>query len=370
MTQANFSVDSISEFLTIADTDYRIFDLGRLVREIPREQFAAIEQGQQPYPTPLQQHAWLAIVFWQRHNSQPFIWFTKFPIDERGLLQHAARQHFLQIVVEALGRDLTAAATPEQEALLKQNPYLFTPSDAKRAAFHAQVSVLLEHPPSVYFDDVESFLTGNRQPNDWQQLGVQGLHDVAARLSSLPRVSTAISTQFIHWPLEFQRQLASALEHQVLPGHFVQNIIARVHSIAANQANISAQAEPLNCLIRSLGATLYATQQHQLKPILSLNRTLEQLLASEQLTLQQHADLLVIIAARCWPLLSDKSFRHCYMECLSHQDSLFQHVFADLVALPELRIELLMMLRDQAQHSPSLSAAFARLQQQMQATTK
>lgn len=368
MTQANFSVDSISEFLTIADTDYRIFDLGRLVREIPRQQFASIEQGQQPYPTPLQQYAWLAIMFWQRDNSQPFIWFAKFPVDERGLLQHAARQHFLQIVVEALGRDLTAKTTPEQQELLKQNPYLFTPSDAKRAAFHAQVSCMFEHLPSVYFDDVESFLTGNRQPNDWQQLGVQGLHDVAARLANLPRVTTAISNQFTHWPIAFQQQLAAALEHQVLPKHLAQNIIAAVHALAKNIGETSTRADELNSLIRSLGATLYATRQQQPKLIQSLNRDLEQLLTSQQLTPQQQADLLVIIAARCWVLLSDRHFRVCYMECLSQHDSLFPHVFADLVTLPELRIELLMMMRDHSQQSPTLSAAFTRLQQVMQAS--
>lgn len=389
MTQANFSVDSISEFLTIADTDYRIFDLGRVVREVPRELFRAIELGQQPYPTPLQRHAWLAIVFWQRHNNMPFIWFSKFPLDERGLLNHAARQHFLQIIVEALGRDLTAEATPEQAELLKQNPYVFTPDETKRAAFHAHVSVLLNHPPSVYFEDVESFITKpvassprvndsevstQSVTQDWQTLGVQGLHDVAARLSSLPRVTTALSEQFLKWPAAFQRQLAAALEHQVLPHHLVQNIVVLLqrdcgpHSLKTQQRLF---------LIRSLGATLYDlwVNQRHLKSLQNLRQYLQQffdpqVLGDAQLATQDEADLLVIIAARCWPLLLDQGFRQDFLDRLSVHQDLFNHVFADLVGLPELRIHLLMMMRDRQQQSAELAAALSRLQQQLQPTAK
>lgn len=367
MTQANLSVDSISEFLTIADTDYRIFDLGRVVREVPREVFRAIELGQQPYPTPLQRHAWLAIVFWQRQNSEPFIWFSKFPLDERGLLNHAARQHFLQIIVEALGRNLTAEATPQQAELLKQNPYLFTPDETKRAAFHARVSVVLNHPPSVYFEEVESFLTGKRQSGAWQTLGIQGMHDVAARLTHLPRVNASIPEQFVHWPDAFQRQLVSALEHQVLPNHLVQNIIALLQRGFDPCAPASRHQQRLY-LLRSLGATIYDNwlQQRHLKSLQTLRQYLQQLFSEAQLTGQDEADMLIIIAARCWPLLLEQDFRQSVLNRLSLHGDLFNHVFADLVGLPELRIHLLMMMRDRAQQSPELAAAFTRLQQQLQ----
>ena len=373
MTQANFSVDSISEFLTIADTHYHIFDMGRVVREIPRELFRAIEMGQQPYPTPLQRHAWLAIVFWQRHNDAPFIWFTKFPLDERGLLNHAARQHFLQIIVEALGRDLTAEATPEQAELLKQNPYLFTPDDTKRAAFHAQVSVLLNHPPSIYYEDVASFLTkpltssSSSEPgavHDWQTLGVQGLHDVAARLAHLPRVTAAVSEHFLQRPAVFQRQLVAALEHQVLPHHLVQNITALLQHECGPD---SLRHQPRLFLLRSLGASIYDNWlgQRHLKSLHYLRLYLQQIIEAP-LAPEEEADLLVIIAARCWPLLVEQGFRQLVLHQLSLHGDLFNHVFADLVGLPELRIHLLLMMRDSDQQTAELAAAFKRLQQQLQ----
>lgn len=382
MTQANFQVDSISEFLSVADTHYHIFDLSRLVRQIPNAQFAAIEGGQQPFPTPLQQHAWLAIVFWRQHTKQPFIWFAKFPLDERGLLNHAARQHFLQIIVEALGRDLTADTTAEQDELLKQNPYLFTPSEAKRAAFHAQVGQLLEQPPSMYYEDVESFLVGKREPSDWQQLGMQGLHDAATRLQYSPAICRAISEHFSRWPLEFQRQLAAALEHQVLPTHLRDNLIASLVEYCALDTVNSDKAEHVGILLRSLGGTLLAlsqpgpataaeqsTQDSTEATMQRIRLHLRRLLEQDRLLPAQEADILVIIGARCWPLLNDASFRKLFLNRLSHHEGLFSHVFADLVAIPELRIHLLMILRDSDAQSATLRSAFARLQQQLQGRT-
>lgn len=353
--QDNFHVDTLSDFLQAADTHYHIFDLGRLVRVIPNQTFAAIEAGQMPYPTPLQQHAWLGIVFWRRQDTQasnPYIWFAKFPVDERGLLSHAARQHFLQIIVEALGRDLTAQTTPEQEALLKQNPYLFTPSDDKRAAFHAQVSQRLGQAPSIYFDDVQSFLLAQQSPEQWQQLGVQGLHDVAQRLAQQPKVADAIAQHWQAWPQAFKPAMAAALEHGELPTSLRANLCAQC--VAACR-----QPQPdlanIILLIRALAGSL--NSEPESKAWQPLRQALTQLcraLASDpsSATAQTHIDLLVVIAARAWPLLTDDTLRNEYLHAVSHHTDLFAHIFADLVALPVLRIYLLQLL-SQPQHLPT-----------------
>ena len=367
MTQASFSVDTLTEFLAMGETHYYIFDLSRLVRQIPNDQFAAMEAGQLPYPTPAQQHAWLGIVFWRKDapaNSTPFIWFAKFPLDERGLISHAARQHYLQIIVEALGRDITADVHPQQEALLKQNPYIFTPSEDKRAAFHAQVSCLLEQPPSIYFDDVQSFVLGQREPAEWQQLGTQGVHDMAARLQQQPQVSQAIYTQFTHWPAGFIKALASALEHQVLPAALWQNlqaVFARAVSDHGQQPHTSKLLLPL---LRSFSASI-ADAAAKGSSLAELSRQVQRLLAEQTLDATDEEDILVILAARCWPLLSDEALRRVFLERASQHGDLFIHLFADLVTVPALRIHFLRLLREPEQASSAVQASIARLKATM-----
>ena len=367
MTQASFSVDTLTEFLAMGETHYYIFDLSRLVRQIPNDQFAALEAGQLPFPTPAQQHAWLGIVFWRKDapaNSSPFIWFAKFPLDERGLISHAARQHYLQIIVEALGRDITAEVRPHQEALLKQNPYIFSPSEDKRAAFHAQVSCLLEQPPSIYFDDVQSFVLGRRKPAEWQQLGTQGVHDMAARLQHQPQVSQAIYTQFSQWPTGFVKALVSALEHQVLPAGLWQNLQALfAQAVSGHQAQAEL-SKLLILLLRGFSASIVDAAARG-SSLTELSRQIQRLLMAQTLDASHEEDILVILAARCWPLLSDEPLRRVFLERASQHGDLFTHLFADLVTVPALRIHFLLLLREPEQASAAVQASIARLKATM-----
>lgn len=349
-------IDTLTEFLTLGNTHYYIFDLGRLVQRIPNDEFARIEAGQQPYPAPLQQHAWLGIVFWQPQKpQQPFVWFAKFPLDERGLINHAARQHYLQIIVEALGRDITAATDQQQDDKLSQNPYIFTPSDNKRAAFHAQVNVLLGQPPSVFYEDAEAFFSGLRKPDDWQQLGLQGVHDLAARLSSAPAVSNRLADFFSREPAAsedgLQKVLAETLEHHPLPVALQQNLIAKTQQqLAASLTGVN-EATLLH-LLRSLSS---AAPQ---KSMQSLLRELLQRDCSE--------DVLLVLGARLWPALTDNTIRKLFLQQLAQHRALFAPLFSDLVAVPLLRPHLLQLL-----HAPQTqSEAVARAIDEMKAQIK
>lgn len=369
MTQASFSVDTLTEFLTMGETHYYIFDLGRLVRQIPNDEFAAMEAGQRPYPTPAQQHAWLAIVFWRKSTSQqssPYIWFAKFPLDERGLIRHAARQHYLQIIMQALGRDITAEASPQQEELLKQNPYIFTPSEDKRAAFHAQVSKLLQQPPSIFFDDVQSFVLGQRQPANWQQLGIQGVHDLAARLDQQSQVKQAIHQQFQSWPAGFIKALAAALEHQVMPLDLQQNLQALFAQAVSRSPQEPEYSELLLPLLRSLSASVVdAADAAESNLFTELTRQTQRLLAAQSLSASLEQDILVVLAARCWPLLQDTNLRYTFLERLSQHGELFSHLFADLVTVPMLRMHFLLLLRDPSTASAQVQEAITRLKNTM-----
>ena len=86
MSITSDTISSISALLNLSDSQYCIYDIGRRVDKISIEQFEKIEAAQLPYPFPIQGHAMLAIAFWQKQSTSPYLWFVKLPLDERGLL--------------------------------------------------------------------------------------------------------------------------------------------------------------------------------------------------------------------------------------------------------------------------------------------
>ena len=55
------SIDTISEFLLHAGTDYRVFDMARGIRPLDSQSFLEIENGTVPAPYPRQQHIWFGV---------------------------------------------------------------------------------------------------------------------------------------------------------------------------------------------------------------------------------------------------------------------------------------------------------------------
>ena len=76
-------ITTLSQFLTTANTQFQIYDLGRRVQHIDMLAFQKIDSLLAPYPYPIQGHAQFAIVFWQQEQL-PYIWFVKLPLDEQG----------------------------------------------------------------------------------------------------------------------------------------------------------------------------------------------------------------------------------------------------------------------------------------------
>jgi hypothetical protein len=123
------SINSISEFLLHAGTEYIVFDMGRRLTALDNQAFLDIENGSTVAPFPRQQHAWFGIVFWNKNSSnQHYIWFIKLPLDEQGLVVAASRNHFLQIIVDALGQSISDDS--EAANTLPDNPYSFVPAQA------------------------------------------------------------------------------------------------------------------------------------------------------------------------------------------------------------------------------------------------
>ncbi|MDV6315384.1 DUF3549 family protein [Idiomarina sp. HP20-50] len=337
------TITTLGEFLQAGQTEYKIFDIGRCLTELSRDEFAAIEQQQRPYPYPIARQAQLAILFQHKqHDQQPFIWFLQFPLDERGLLNLAARNQYLEYVVSALGHEITGAMTEEQQKQLQQNPYLLTPNEQQRAALHARVQRQQKLSPSIHFETAEAYLKQPYAGIEWQQIGLQGLHDCAARLEQLPELSQAIATEFANYPEAVRQRLAVALEQQKITPPIQNSLLQNLESSDAQLCT------------DSLRALASATDHPRVRKLIN------------DLVPKATADQLVVIAARLWPVLSEERSLLCYLDAIAALDkALFDALFQDIIALPDIRPLLLSILAQQKQ-SEAVGQALNRLKQQTQ----
>ena len=334
---SNATINSISELLRLSQCQYQIYDLGRRVNKITNQQFQQFEVTEIPYPYPVQGHALIAICFWQTTSITPYLWFIKLPLDEQGLLNQAARNHFIAIIIEALGSDLAVDPTEQQAQLLKNNPYHFTPSQYKLAAINSVLSVALTHQPSKYYLDALNYLSGDNGWHNWQHIGVQGLTDVAFRLSENSN-NEILAKALPYIPEDVLSPLCSALENVMLELNIVNAIIERYHiEIKNNQTSLALM------LFRALSASTTHLVSQQF---------INQQIVKENLS----AEALIIISGRLWQALVNDEIVLAYFEQLAHKnnDELFNAIFKDLVAIPSIRPIILKCIR-----SPNRSAFLA-----------
>lgn len=337
-------INTLSEFLTQAGTEFRLYDLGRRLQAITPEDFMTIEAQQRPYPWPLQRHAWLAVCYWQTHSpEQPYIWFLKLPLDERGLFNNGAVKHFLSALVEQLGQDLTAPLSDEQQERLAQTPFTFAPSQEKLAAFHARLGFTLAHPPSAFYQDALDYLTAPAQ-HDWQQLGLQGLADVAARLQQDSPLSDQLAKHWLTLPEPVQMALFNQCEHQPLPDNLQQVLLNAITHEFEHQAP---DHERIALLLRATASCPPSEARRQ--KIATL------------LTLAPSQPLMLCLAARLWQELTDETLLLLYLTQLAeHHGELFNALFAELVTTPALRPLILSNVHNTAL-SPALKQAVSHL---------
>ncbi|WP_113906207.1 DUF3549 family protein [Aliidiomarina celeris] len=325
------TISTLSEFMQASGVEWHVYDVSRRVCALPLETLKAIEQGSQPFPYPRQQKAWLGITFWQPTQADnPFIWFVSLPLDERGAFQHAAMQHFLSIIVDALGATPTAEPDQQQAERLQQNPYIFQPDEPRRAMFHALVSHDLNRSPSIHFEHAHSFLSGH--PMEWQQVGVQGIYDVMLRCLHEPAIQQHVHTQFQFWPAPVRDTVVAACEHLQLPSALQANLLAQVSEQTATE-----QPELVIALLRATSGR-HAERSYRQK-IKLLTRK-----ANSELQL----NLITLIAARSWLVLEHPELMHWFFAAAAaHNPQLFVQLFRELVFLPQLRLACLTYIRQQ-----------------------
>lgn len=339
------NIHTLTQLLTNSGCQYQVYDLGRRIRHIECKAFADVEKGQLPYPFPLQRKAHLAIAYWNEQN-QPWIWFLKFELDERGLFKQSDIGNFLKYVVEAMGTRISQEMTEEQQQKLSNNPYTFKPSEDKMAVFHSQIRAQLNLSCSQYYEHAQHYFSGGLGWDNWQTVGLQGVTDICARLGQ-EQNGVNIRRALHHLPNEPLYALLGALEHTTLPEKLAQ----RIAELATEQIESS---DPDIFLLGALIRALSGADSSISLPVL------ENVLASPRLS---HQEVLIGVAGRCWHLLANQDMAEHFLLRLAQtgNQALFNQLFADLVMLPELRMVLLPLLHSNP--SQELSAALISLQQ-------
>ncbi|MDC5854459.1 DUF3549 family protein [Vibrio europaeus] len=339
------TIHTLTQLLTNSDCQYQVFDLGRRIKKIENKVFADVEKGQQAYPYPMQRKAHLAIAYWNQ-EQQPWIWFLKFELDERGLLKQADVGNFIKYVIEAMGTRLNQEMSEEQQQKLSNNPYTFKPAEDKMAVFHSQVRAELNLPCSQYYEHAQHYFSGGLEWDKWHTVGLQGVTDICAHLGQ-EQNGVNIRKALQHLPNEPLYALLGALEHTDLPPKLAERLV----EMAQKQVDSN---EPDLFLLSALLRALSGAPQPLSLPIIS------QVLASPRLS---HQEVLIGVAGRSWHWLSDAKLAEQFLLRLAQtgNQALFNQLFSDLVMQPELRMVLLPLLHSSP--SEELAKALINLQQ-------
>lgn len=337
--KTNFN--TIYHLFDSSNTQYRIYDIGRKVQELSQQDFRAFEDTQIAYPYPIQQTAKFAVLFWTNQTKQQhYLWFLSFGLDEQGKLIQATRDHFVGLVIDSLDTSYSNQQPPT--STLSNNPYSFTPDQNKLAYVNALIRYQLNQPASVYYEYGQSYLRGEQGWDNWQQIGIQGLADIAVRLD-VDHNESMIIQAINHLPEPVLFPLCNQLEHTQLPLQLTQTML----HIGAQALKNHQQTLLIN-MLRSIAST----QHHQLR----------QTFLQQILTSAPTIDILMVIVARCWHDLQCDQLRHTFLEQLAAlQDlELFRQLVTDCVAIPNLRAQFLHSFRN-PQRSAQLSSALGYL---------
>lgn len=328
-------ITTLTQFLTTANTQFQIYDMGRRVQHIDMLAFQQIENLASAYPYPTQGHAHFAIVFWNS-SQQHYIWFLKLPLDERGLLSPAPRTQFIRMIIEALGRDPAQSITEEQQQKLANHPFSFKPTSEKLALFNALVKKQLSQKASPQYELAYQYLSKQMRAENWQEIGLQGIADICVRANELDHLAILINS-FDYASQEVQIAVCQCLEHLVINKQLIDTILQKL---------IIVDNELKPYFLRAL-----ASDEISSKAGISHLYTLDLL----------DANTLITIAARNWTSLKDAQTRSIFLEALARQEPhFFNQIFTDIVAIPALRTLLLSDLRN-PDRSAALSAAIGGL---------
>ena len=340
------SLSSLSALLQESGAQFRIYDMGRQISKISVKQFALIEKGQQVYPRPYLHHAWLALLLWNpKQKAQNVVWFLKFPLDEQGYLVQAVRDDFINRLMLNINQILSSTDISEAEDALKDNPFSFTPDQEKMAVFHALTAKETQAPQSQFYPLCQDYFSGKREWGDWQDLGLQGIAEIAVNFEEN---KNALHANFSHYQGAPLNALCCALEHSKID-HKLSSLISKRLNNCLSQETIDIG---LCCsLLRALhGSHDEALKQTDIIAILNSN-------------ISANAEVLTTIAVKMSDLLLQPILLQLFLEKLATGEAGqqgFSRILADLMFNEKLRMAILQEFRN-PERSSELSQAIGHM---------
>ena len=340
-------METLSDLLQQLQGHYCVYDMGCRLSKLSTADFKAFEEGQKAYPLPWLRHAWVGILSWSPQTSEhgastPTIWFLKLPLDERGLLIQAARDEFLNQLLETIGTNmLDQQASADWAEQLKHSNLAFTPDQARMAAFHAQASLTLEQSASQFYPAVCHYMSGAQPYQSWQELGLQGFADFAMRLEQQPDWQQQVSQM----PAPVLETMAAQLENQRL-----NHVLAKAF-IERGKTSID-EGEKVACLRAVSQSPDAVSRQQWLQQIMAKDNTVG-------------VELLATIASKCSEDLLTAELMGLFVHQCATDQGVFNALVQELMFQPKARIKVLEAFRAQ-ERSPPLIQAIGALMGQAQ----
>ncbi len=342
MTDRNPFPQTLGEFLQQAGAQVQFYDMGRRLVEIPGADMLAIERQQQAYPQPFLRSASLGVLFYYSDNegasSNQQIWFLRFPLDEQGLLQQAARDDFLRRMVERLAEKTLARVDAESMQnppdMPEDNPHGFTPREDRMACFHARVAKQLGQPASQFYAHAVDYFTGNNGFEQWNFVGLQGIADVATRLDENDNLATLIKA-IPQLPITPFAALCRCLENETIDPTLSVALTARITAVLQETGTNVA-----NTVAAAICGLSHSSDQPAL--VTALHAVLDS-------NSGYNVEVLATIAGRAWQCLEQADIRRAFLGNLALCDAgqgAFDNIMADLMFMPGLRQTLLDELRN------------------------
>ncbi len=333
-------LNTIGQFFNAMEVKLRIYDLGRQIHEISPSIFQRVELQQSAYPSPYLQHAWLGFLFWHEDNKeQPLIWFVKLPLDEQGLLDIPQRDLFIQQLLLGAGNNLQSANKGAGfQEVLKNNPFIFTPTPEKQAYITSKARHQLQLDFSPHYQATLDYL--NSDLSKWQDIALQGLADSVVNWKKHPEL---LSNAIINIPTLPLISLCQLLENEP-----VDDLLFNAVSLRIDKSIHDSHAETeVPALIRAISSAQDLPRRAQL--ILKLLKT----------PLSNNLELLTAIASRCHIDLLNHELRAELLLSISNQtQEVFNIIIEDLLFLPLLRHHLLDTLKDSEKY-PQINRFFS-----------
>ncbi|WP_250459858.1 DUF3549 family protein [Microbulbifer litoralis] len=321
---------TLGGLITEAQFKLRWFDLGRRLQPVSRAAAEAFEAGRAAWPYPYLQSAWAGLLLWPEEGGEPVVWFLRLPLDEQGRLQLPARDGLLRLLSQKLERAEPSESAAQLHAALEQSGLQFSPAPERQACFHARAALQLKRPASAHLDAALAYFHDPQQ-HRWDQLGLQGIADLAARWESQKNL---LSKGIVQVAPPVFIGLCQCLENEAIDHHLAEKVIHR--------ARATLGGETVDCAI--VAAAVRGVSH---SPAAGLRRDfLLELLNNVEA--RSNTEVIAAIGSRCPQDLEHGEIAAPWLAALAeHQgQETFNLLLGDLMYLPPVRTALLAALRD------------------------